>query len=69
MLETKKGDEISNISPFVPLKPPFSNSFHQNLADIYSLKRLLYNEGITDYKGISLLNTKDGDNLPLPKGH
>ena len=53
----------------VPLKPPFSNSFHQNLADIYSLKRLLYNEGITDYKGIPLLNTKDGDNLPLPKGH
>ena len=30
----------------VPLTIPFSNSFYQNLTDIYSLKELLYNEGI-----------------------
>ena len=44
-----------DLSHLVPLKIPFSNYFHQNLVDIYSLKELLYNEGIADYNGLPLI--------------
>jgi hypothetical protein len=38
----------------VSLTIPFSNSFYQNLTDIYALKELLYNEGLSDYNGLTL---------------
>ena len=53
----------------VPLTIPFSNSFYQNLTDIYSLKELFYNEGIADYNGIPLIRTNDNNNLLLPQGY
>ena len=42
----------------VPLTFPFSNSFYQNLTDIYNLKELLYNEGIADYRGLPNIKPK-----------
>jgi hypothetical protein len=54
---------------FVPLTIPFSNYFHQNLTDIYSLKELLYNEGIADYNGLPLIKTNNRNTLLLPNRH
>lgn len=60
-------NEIS--SHLVPLKIPFSNSFYKNLTDIYSLKELLYNEGIADYKGLPLIKPDNSNALLLPNGY
>jgi len=65
----KKGDELKNISPFVALSIPISNSFYQNLTDIYSLKELLYNEGLANNRGLPLIKSGDGNTLLLPQGH
>ena len=53
----------------VPLTIPFSNSFYQNLTDIYSLKELLYNTGIADYQGLPLVKPDNGSDLLLPQGY
>ena len=53
----------------VPLTFPISNSFYQNLTDIYNLKELLYDEGIADYNGITLIKSDDNNTLLLPQGH
>ena len=53
----------------VPLTFPFSNSFYQNLTDIYNLKELLCNEGIADYRGLPLIKSKGSSDLVLPQGH
>ena len=53
---------------FVPLTLPISNSFYQNLTDIYGLKQLLYNEGLTDYRGLPLIKSESSDDLVLPQG-
>ena len=53
----------------VPLMIPFSNYFHQNLVDIYSLKELLYNEGIADYNGLPLIKPNNSNTLLLPNRH
>ena len=42
-------------SDLVDLTIPYSNSFYQNLTEIYNLKELLYNEGIADYKGLPFM--------------
>lgn len=54
---------------FVPLMVQFSNSFYQNLTDIYALKELLYNEGITDYNGLPLIKPDNSNTLLLPNGY
>ena len=54
---------------FVPLTIPFSNSFYQNLTDIYALKELLYNEGIADYNGLPLIKPHQSNTLLLPNGY
>ncbi len=54
-MKIKKGDELSNISPFVPLTIPISNFFYQNLKEIYSLKELLYNKGIGSWDTSSVI--------------
>ena len=53
----------------VPLTIPFSNYFHQNLVDIYSLKELLYIEGIADYNGLPLIKPNNRNTLLLPNRH
>ena len=53
----------------VPLTFPISNSFYQNLTDIYDLKQLLYNEGLADYRGLPFIKSMGSSDLVLPKGH
>ena len=53
----------------VPLTLPISNSFYQNLKDIYDLKQLLYNEGLADYRGLPFIKSMGSSDLVLPKGH
>ena len=63
----KKRDKSNNsdLSHVVPLTIPFSNSFYQNLTDIYALKELLYNEGIADYNGLPLIKPHQSNSLLL----
>jgi site-specific DNA recombinase len=68
-LKKQKGDNFSDISHLVPLTIPFSNSFYQNLTDIYDLKELLYNEGIADYNGLPLIKPHQSNTLLLPNGY
>jgi hypothetical protein len=53
----------------VPLIIPFSNSFYQNLTDIYALKELLYNEGLADYNYLPLIKPNQSNALLLPNGY
>ena len=46
----------------VDLTIPYSNSFYQNLTEIYNLKELLYNEGIADYKGLPFMKPINDSN-------
>ena len=68
--KNKKPLKIKRLTTvIVPLAIPFSNLFYKNLADIYSLKELLYNEGIADYNGLPLIKPKKGNALLLPQGY
>ena len=58
-----------DLSHLVPLKIPFSNSFYQNLTDIYSLKELLYNEGIADISGLPQVKPDNSVHSLLPNGY
>ena len=69
VFKKEKGDKLSNVSHFVPLTIPFSNSFYQNLTNIYALKELLYNEGIADYNGLPLIKPHQSNTLLLPNGY
>ena len=53
----------------VHLRTQFSNSFYANLEEIYSLKDILYTEGITNKMGLPLVSTDPNDNLILPQGY
>ena len=66
---TKMGTQLSKDSHLVPLTVPLSNSFYQNLTDIYSLKELLYNTGIADYNGLPLVKPNNRSDLLLPQGY
>ena len=46
----------------VDLMIPYSNSFYQNLTEIYNLKELLYNEGIADYKRLPFMKPINDSN-------
>jgi uncharacterized protein YfkK (UPF0435 family) len=63
--KSKKND----LSHLVPFTIPFSNSFYQNLTDIYALKELLYNEGMADFNGLSLIKPHQSNTLLLPNGY
>ena len=68
--QLKTGQILKEVlSRFVPLTIPFSNSFYQNLTDIYALKELLYNEGIADYNGLPLIKLHQSNTLLLPNGY
>ena len=53
----------------VPLTIPLSNFFYLNLTDIYSLKELLYNEGIADINGLPLVKPDNSVHSLLPNGY
>jgi len=53
----------------VPLTMPLSNSFYQNLTDIYSLKEILYNEGIADIEGLPIVKPDNRTNSLLPNSY
>ena len=68
--EINKGlvqNELS--SHLVPFTIPFSNSFYQNLTDIYNLKELLYSEGVADFNGLPLFKPDNSIHSLLPKGY
>ena len=67
----KKRDKSqkNDLSRLVPLTIPFSNSFYENLTDIYALKELLYNEGLADYNGLPLIRPNQSNTLLLPNGY
>jgi len=68
--QLKTGQILKEVlSRFVPLTIPFSNSFYQNLTDIYSLKELLYNEGIADINGLPLIKPENSIHSLLPNGY
>ena len=45
-LKTKKRDNLSTLSRFVPLTLPTSNSFYENVEELYALKETLIHQGI-----------------------
>jgi len=55
----KTENNFVNVSHYVPVTLPFSNSFYNNLTDIFKLKETLINEGIivpiVGEKGYSLV--------------
>ena len=69
--KNKKRDKSKkeDLSRCVPLTIPFSNSFYQNLTDIYSLKELLYNEGVADINGLPLIKPDNSVHSLLPNGY
>ena len=50
----------------VPLTVQFSNSFYENLHEIYNLREILMNEGILEYQPESPLFIDKVTNLTLP---
>ena len=68
--KSKKPLKIKRFSTvIVPLTIPFSNSFYQNLTDIYNLKELLYSEGVADFNGLPLFKPDNSIHSLLPKGY
>jgi len=54
------------ITRLVPQTAPFSNSFYQNLHDIYNLKDVLINEGLLDNNVVSTYIQRKTDTSLLP---
>ena len=68
--QLKTGQILKEVlSRFVPLTIPLSNSFYQNLTYIYSLKELLYNEGIADIEGLPIFKSDNRSNSVLPNSY
>jgi len=55
-----------NLSRLVPLTVQLSNSFYENLYDIYDLREVLVNEGIMDNDGFILPMTELQSNSIIP---
>ncbi len=51
---------------FVPFTVQFSNSFYENLGEIWDLRKTLINEGIMDKNGIILPKTRLNSNSNIP---
>jgi hypothetical protein len=49
-LKTKKRDNLSVISRYVTLTLPTSNSFYENVEELYSLKEMLIQQGILSHE-------------------
>ena len=58
-LKTKKRDNLSTLSRFVPLTLPTSNSFYENVEELYSLKEMLVQQGILSNDGNGLALARD----------
>ncbi len=59
VLKTKKRDNLSKLSRLVPLTLPTSNSFYENVDELYSLKEALVHQGILSNDGNGLALAKD----------
>ena len=53
----KEGDSFEKASSLVPITIPLSNTFYENLRDIYSLRNILINQQIIDISGQWLTNS------------
>ena len=70
LYKSKKPLKIKRLTTvIVPLTIPFSNSFYENITDIYALKELLYNEGLSDYNGLPFVIPDTNNTLLLPNGY
>ena len=58
-LKTKKRDALSSVSLSVPLTLPTSNSFYENVDELYSLKETLIQQGILNGEGNGLALARD----------
>jgi len=57
--KTKKRDNLSIASRFVPLTLPTSNSFYENVEELYALKETLKQQGILSNDGNGLALARD----------
>ena len=55
----KKRDALSSVSLSVPLTLPTSNSFYENVDELYSLKETLIQQGILSGEGNGLALARD----------
>lgn len=53
----------------VPLTGQFSNSFYENLSEIYDLRKVLISEGLMDNNGFILTATEIQGNSNIPYGN
>jgi len=65
-LGIKKGDTFSNTSLNVPLTVQLSNTFYDNLYELYDFREVLINEGIMDNNGYILPMTELQSNSNIP---
>ena len=49
--KTKKRENLSTLSRFAPLTLPTSNSFYENVDELYALKETLIQQGILSGEG------------------
>lgn len=70
LFKNKKPLKIKRLTRVsVPLKIPFSNSFYQNLIDIYGLKELINVSDISEKSSLHHENIGFNKDLILPNGH
>ena len=65
-LKTKKGDSREKVSSLVPEAIPLSNTFYENLRDIYSLRNVLINQRIIDISGQLLTDSTNQSHSNIP---
>jgi hypothetical protein len=58
-MKTKKRDNLAPLSNIVPLTLPTSNSFYENVDELYSLKETLIQQGILSGEGNGLALARD----------
>ena len=57
--KTKKRENLSTLSRFVPLTIPTSNSFYENVDELYALKETLVQQGVLSNDGNGLALARD----------
>ena len=68
-MKTKRPGELPGLFSSVPQTVQFSNSFYQNLHDIYNLKEPLINEGLVDNQALSSAISRKQINSLVPLGN